>query len=167
MFELIIGDKIDITEFFSVVNEDKIRILELGSGKWYLTGFISFQYGGNLNANNRVHKSILALLNKNDITWVDIPKPQLELSQEAPVKNIDPTQPKPKTIDEAIDYFKLKGSSKIEGEKFYYFYESKGWCVGKNQMKNWKGSASGWISRNKKNVPESDYLGGQLKAMKG
>ena len=167
MFELIIGDKIDITEFFSVVNEDKIRILELGSGKWYLTGFISFQYGGNLNANNRVHKSILALLNKNDITWVDVPKPQLELSQEAPVKNIDPTQPKPKTIDEAIDYFKLKGSSKIEGEKFYYFYESKGWQVGSVKMKNWKMSASGWISRNKKNVPESDYLGGQLKAMKG
>ncbi len=28
-------------------------------------------------------------------------------------------------------------------------------------------AASGWISRNKKDQPDSDYLGGQLKAMKG
>jgi len=33
-------------------------------------------------------------------------------------------------------------------------------------MKNWKMAAKGWISRNKKNLPDSDYLGGQLKAMR-
>jgi len=166
MFELIVDDRIDITDFLSIVNGDKIRIIELENGRWYLTGFISFQYGGKLNVNNRVHKSILSVLTKNNITWVDDVKPQLELIEDTQEQkdNISPGQPR--TITEAIDYFKEKGSNKNEGEKFYYFYESKGWKVGKTKMKNWKMSASGWISRNKTNKPDSDYLGGQLNAMK-
>lgn len=35
-------------------------------------------------------------------------------------------------------------------EEFYYFYESNGWKVGKNQMRNWKMALSGWIVRKKK-----------------
>tara|TARA_R110001599_G_scaffold320009_1_gene529896 strand:- start:189 stop:836 length:648 start_codon:yes stop_codon:yes gene_type:complete len=168
MFELLVGEKIDIVEFFNIVNQNKVRVLELNNGRWYLTGFISFQYGGKLNDNNRVHKSILALLNKNEITWVDEDKPTLALS-DSPIEIVNVESPKgsPESIAEAIDYFKEKGSTKNEGEKFYYFYESKGWMIGKSKMKNWKMSASGWISRNKTNKPDSDYLGGQLKAMKG
>ena len=166
MFELLVGEKIDIVEFFTIVNQEKVRILELNNGRWYITGFISFQYGGNLNENNRVHKSILALLIKNEITWVDEGKPKLELpNTPKEIASIESPKGSPESIAEAIDYFKEKGSSKNEGEKFYYFYESKGWLIGKTKMKNWKMSASGWISRNKKDVPDSDYLGGQLKAM--
>lgn len=166
MFELIVGDRIDITDFLSIVNGDKIRIIELENGRWYLTGFISFQYGGKLNVNNRVHKSILSVLTKNNITWVDDVKPQLELLEDTQEQKDNTSLGQPRTITEAIDYFKEKGSNKNEGEKFYYFYESKGWNVGKTKMKNWKMSASGWISRNKTNKPDSDYLGGQLNAMK-
>ena len=166
MFELIVGDRIDITDFLSIVNGDKIRIIELENGRWYLTGFISFQYGGKLNVNNRVHKSILSVLTKNNITWVDDVKPQLELIEDTQEQKDNTSPGQPRTITEAIDYFKEKGSNKNEGEKFYYFYESKGWKVGKTKMKNWKMSASGWISRNKTNKPDSDYLGGQLNAMK-
>ncbi len=166
MFELIVGDRIDITDFLSIVNGDKIRIIELENGRWYLTGFISFQYGGKLNVNNRVHKSILSVLTKNNITWVDDVKPQLELIEDTQEQKDNTSPGQPRTITEAIDYFKEKGSNKNEGEKFYYFYESKGWKVGKTKMKNWKMSASGWISRNKTNKPDSDYLGGQLNAIK-
>lgn len=28
--------------------------------------------------------------------------------------------------------------------EFWHFYESKGWMVGKNKMKNWKSAASRW-----------------------
>ncbi len=34
-----------------------------------------------------------------------------------------------------------------EGSKFWNFYESKGWLVGKSSMKDWKAAARGWISR--------------------
>lgn len=166
IFELIVGEKMNVTDFLESCNLDKVRIVELENGRWYLTGFISFQYGGKLNVNNRVHKSILSVLTKNNITWVDDVKPQLELVEDTQEDKDNASSGKPRTITEAIDYFKEKGSNKIEGEKFYYFYESKGWKVGKTKMKNWKMSASGWISRNKTNKPDSDYLGGQLNAMK-
>ncbi len=166
IFELIVGEKMNVTDFLESCNLDKVRVVELENGRWYLTGFISFQYGGKLNVNNRVHKSILSVLTKNNITWVDDVKPQLELIEDTQEQKDNTSPGQPRTITEAIDYFKEKGSNKNEGEKFYYFYESKGWKVGKTKMKNWKMSASGWISRNKTNKPDSDYLGGQLNAMK-
>ena len=161
MFEILIGETIDVNLFLDVVNQDKTRIEILANGRWYLTGFIEFQYGAILNPNSQVHKSILKVLNNNDISYSQYNK---ELTQKP--KEIGGYLGKPRTIDEAIDYFIEKGSSKIEGEKFYYFYESKGWKVGNAKMKNWKMSASGWISRNKKNKPDSDYLGSQLDAIK-
>lgn len=42
-----------------------------------------------------------------------------------------------------------------EAEKFMAFYESKGWLVGKNKMKSWKGAVAGWAIRAK----ESPQLG--------
>lgn len=54
----------------------------------------------------------------------------------------------PPEIDLINNYFKDKGSSSFEAEKFLHFYNSNGWKVGKNKMKCWKSSASGWISRN-------------------
>ena len=33
---------------------------------------------------------------------------------------------------------------------FFNYYESQGWKVGKNPMKNWKSAISGWMNRNKK-----------------
>jgi len=38
--------------------------------------------------------------------------------------------------------------AKDQSERFYNYYESNGWKVGKNKMVNWKSSASGWLSRN-------------------
>jgi|APSaa5957512535_1039671.scaffolds.fasta_scaffold90609_2 uncharacterized protein YdaU (DUF1376 family) len=55
----------------------------------------------------------------------------------------------PPSLDEVIELFTKKDSNKIEAEKFYYFYESKNWMVGKNKMKSWRASVGGWIARNK------------------
>ncbi len=49
------------------------------------------------------------------------------------------------------EYFLEKKSSKEEAEKFFNYYESIGWKVGKNPMKKWKSAASGWLSRNYQN----------------
>ena len=54
----------------------------------------------------------------------------------------------PPTVDELKEHFISKGSTEIESLKFYEFYGSKGWMVGKNKMKDWKLAASGWIRRN-------------------
>lgn len=60
------------------------------------------------------------------------------------------------TANEILGYFLGKNSIEYEANKFFNFYESNGWKVGKNKMKNWKASASGWISRNKPNKVSHD-----------
>lgn len=155
LFEYVIGCDVDLKNFVSKVNQEKERIIILGNGRWYLKGFIEFQYGATLNPNSNVHKSVLKLLNENDIN--------------SGFKDLGGSKSKsrPGTISEVIKYFQEKGSTKKEGERFFYYYESQGWKVGRNKMKNWKMSASGWISRLKKDLPDSDYLNGQIKAIKG
>jgi len=162
VFELLVGSTINIKDFLEVANRDKNRIMVLANGRWYLTGFIEFQYGPKLNPNNRVHKSILKVLNENDIEY------QKEL-----LDNLDNicaesrgALARPSSIAEAMSYFKDKGSNKREAERFFYYYESQGWRVGKNQMKNWKMAASGWITRNKKGEIDSSYFDNQIKSMR-
>ncbi len=43
-------------------------------------------------------------------------------------------------------YFEQKGCSKIEGDRFFNYYESVGWLVGgKTKMKDWKAAARNWM----------------------
>ena len=55
----------------------------------------------------------------------------------------------PPTDIETVSYFESKGSTNTEAEKFWLFYDSKNWFVGKTKMKKWQSAASGWITRNK------------------
>jgi len=58
------------------------------------------------------------------------------------------------TESECINYFSEKSQAGIEASKFFNYYESNGWMVGKNKMKNWKAAASNWISNIKQSEPE-------------
>lgn len=55
----------------------------------------------------------------------------------------------PPSMSDVTSLFLEKGSNQVEAEKFFYFYESKGWMVGKSKMKSWQSSVGGWIARNK------------------
>ena len=50
-------------------------------------------------------------------------------------------------IKEIEIYFVEKNSDLNEANKFFNFYESKGWMVGRSKMKKWESAASGWIIR--------------------
>jgi hypothetical protein len=54
------------------------------------------------------------------------------------------------TITEVNKYIKVNNYI-VDGEKWYNFYESKGWMVGKNKMKDWKASIRTW------NKPEDKH----------
>jgi hypothetical protein len=52
-------------------------------------------------------------------------------------------------FEQALEYFSFRiglEQGKIEAEKFFNYYESNGWRVGKNPMKNWKAAANNWIT---------------------
>lgn len=53
---------------------------------------------------------------------------------------------------EVYEYISLRigtEQGKIEAEKFFNYYESNGWKVGKNPMKSWTHAANNWISNKK------------------
>lgn len=52
----------------------------------------------------------------------------------------------PPTLEEVTEYCNEKGYT-ISPQQFIDFYESKGWLVGKNKMKDWKAAVRTWVSR--------------------
>lgn len=56
----------------------------------------------------------------------------------------------PPTLEQVQERFKEKEYPPNEAEKFFNYYESNGWKVGKNKMVNWHSSASNW-NKNIKN----------------
>jgi predicted phage replisome organizer len=61
------------------------------------------------------------------------------------------------TIEEIKEYC-IERNNNIDAEQFFNFYESKGWLVGKNSMKDWKASVRTWEKRNQDNKEERKEL---------
>lgn len=61
--EFFIGEPINLDEFLSVVNKDKVRLEMFGADKIWITGFVEFQYG-QLSESCVPHKKIILLLKK-------------------------------------------------------------------------------------------------------
>ena len=60
---------------------------------------------------------------------------------------------KPPTEQEVASYIREKRYRSVNAKTFVTFYESKGWMVGKNKMKDWRKAVSGWESRSVKDKP--------------
>ncbi len=54
----------------------------------------------------------------------------------------------PPSLDEVKAYVLEKGYS-VDAVQFVNFYESKGWMVGKNKMKNWRAAVATWQNRDR------------------
>ena len=66
----------------------------------------------------------------------------------------------PPDLETVKNYFVGKGAKECQAERFFAYYESNGWRVGKNPMKSWQAAATGWIARDKEqakaaNVPRN------------
>jgi len=70
----------------------------------------------------------------------------------------------PPSIEEVREYCLERGNG-IDAERFVNFYESKGWMVGKNKMKDWKASVRTWEQKNSDNGPK-DIVSQRLEALK-
>ena len=53
------------------------------------------------------------------------------------------------SVEEIKAYAIEQGYTDFEADRFYDFYESKGWLVGKNKMKSWQAAVRNW-QRNSK-----------------
>ena len=60
------------------------------------------------------------------------------------------------TIDE-IKAYCLERNNRVDATKFYNFYESKGWLIGKNKMKDWKAAVRNWEASDNKSLKPAAY----------
>lgn len=65
----------------------------------------------------------------------------------------------PPDVETVKNYFAEKGGTEGQAIRFHAYYESNGWKVGRNPMKNWKAAASGWISRDSEQQPNKPAPG--------
>ena len=65
------------------------------------------------------------------------------------------------TLDEVKQHISETGS-KVDASKFWNYYESIGWKVGKNPMKNWKSAVATW---NKNSNDDQKYSPSNTRVM--
>ena len=51
------------------------------------------------------------------------------------------------TVEDIRSYCTERGNA-VDAQRFYDFYEAKGWLIGKNPMKDWKAAVRTWEQRN-------------------
>lgn len=129
------------------VFEDDLLLIDDGNqfekiedGKIYCTGFIDFQYGSSLNPQSPVHKKIIDILAKHNIEF-QLKENYTSKSSFVPPTLMDVCEEMMSKTDEY--------NAQMQSVRFHSYYESNGWMVGKNKMKNWRSAAAGWINRSR------------------
>jgi len=150
--EIRVGSKINKKEAIKHYSEN-IKIFDNGN-KWFIPKFIDFQYG-QLNENVNAHKSVIKLIDKYDLYSIG----DVDLSEISALDTGELSKPlikkfKKPTIDEVKEYCLERGNN-INPEIFIDFYESNGWKVGKNSMKDWKASLRTWENNSTKSNKSS------------
>jgi len=128
-----IGEKVTEEELLAIDNGKQFE--KITEEKVYCTGFIEFQYGQSLNEQSPIHKKVMDILDKYSIPYNA--KKIIKLSKSPSVEEIYQEM-----INKTDEY-----NAQIQAQRFYDYYDSNGWKVGKNPMKNWKSAAAGWINR--------------------
>lgn len=91
------------------------------------------------------------------VRTVNVPQtvPRLGKDRLGKVSNIEEKNKKftPPSLKEVIEYCNERNNS-VDPDNFINFYESKGWMVGKNKMKDWKAAIRTW-EKNKQNQTQT------------
>lgn len=82
---------------------------------------------------------------------IDLEKKKSEKEKETNTKQTRFVKP---SLDELVAY-KQEHKLNVDCNKFFDFYESKGWMVGKNHMKDWRAAMRNWSSRERPEKPRA------------
>ena len=135
------------------------------------TSLSRLQESGEIDKQTTNKYSIITIKNYNDYQDIDKQKTnkrqtkdnikeykeeKKEIKNKESIKKVF-TKP---TLHEITDYC-LERNNNVDAERFYNFYESKDWYVGKNKMKDWKACIRTWEQRDKVDVPS--WFGKEIK----
>ncbi|MAN60476.1 MAG: hypothetical protein CMI60_00885 [Parvibaculum sp.] len=152
-----IGLDVDMSDLQKFKN--KIVIFD-NEEKIFIPDFVEYQYG-ELNPNSNVHKSVLNLLNKYNLQGYLKGSQGVQTTLKDKDKDKDIVKAKAKVkrfvkpnIEDVIEYCNERNNN-VDAEKFYDYYSSNGWKVGKNSMKDWKASVRTWEKNSNDNKKAS------------
>lgn len=132
----VIGEKVTEEMLISIDNGKQFQ--KLNDDKILCIDFVRFQYGSQLNPTSPIHRKVIDLLSRYDI------EPDTKEVQQKGFNK--PTIEDIKT--EMMNKWDEKNAT-YQANRFYDYYESNGWFVGKNKMKSWRHAVSGWMARTK------------------
>lgn len=72
----------------------------------------------------------------------------------------------PPTIQEVADYCSERNNN-VNPEKFVSYYESNGWMVGRNKMKDWKAAVRTWEQNQTNRKPDRGYTNKKAEELDG
>lgn len=85
------------------------------------------------------------LLDNVDPNWTDRPYLKDAYEKLEAMQSETKTFSRPTVEQIAVELAAQKVKDPMDhAQKFYNFYESKGWMIGKNKMKNWKAAIKTW-----------------------
>jgi len=132
----VIGEK--VTEQMLIEIDNGKQFQSLSDGKILCIDFVRFQYGSQLNPTSPIHKKVIELLSRYEIEHD---------TKEVQAKGFN----KPTIEDIKLEMMNKwdERNASYQANRFYDYYESNGWFVGKNKMKSWRHAVSGWMARTK------------------
>ena len=141
-FRYLPADSVNIEKLCSELEDNKMIITYTVDGEDYceIPGFKSHQV-----INNREKESELPSRDSDASTTRESGRKE---GREGKERN-GASRFTPPTQKEIFDYMTERGfSNKSEAEKFFDYYSSKGWVVGKSKMKDWKAAVRNWLKNN-------------------
>ena len=159
--------KLEAPDDFSRTTDHEGRRIEKVDGGWFVLNHGKFrdreraekrrEYMKNLMAERRSGVDESELTEVNSKLTGDNPSASVSGSASASDKKKRKGFVKP-TADEVTEYGKTIDYD-IDGETFVAHYDSNGWMVGKNHMKNWKSAVVTWKKREEKHAKPRDWRG--------
>lgn len=152
LVSFLIGKKIDPVAALMAMGK---QIDVLPCGKWWITDFIFFQYG-KLSEASRPHIAVISILKKHNLYQrvlegftnpLDTLKDKDKDKDQDQDKDKSNGRMKTPTQKQCQDYAVHLGIPESVGDKFFNFYESKGWMVGKNPMRKWEAAMVNWRTK--------------------
>jgi len=163
---MVINGSIDIAKTIEIlVTLGWVEVLS--ENKYFLPKFIQFQYG-ELTYECKPHRQVFELLKKHSlfervlkgfqkgIERVQDKDKDKDMDIKGGVGGKSDTRFVKPTPEEVSEYAKSI-SFKLDGQYFVDSYESKGWLVGKNPMKNWKATVRTWQRREVEKTKANDF----------
>ena len=118
------------------------------------------------NVHSNVHENVHTDIRDKDIKILDTR--DKEINNNTPPKS--PSRGKgvfvKPSVDEVRAYCKERNNG-IDAEAFIDFYESKGWKIGKDSMKDWKASVRNWERSKKERAGNSKSVSGKNSGYSG